>query len=239
MYDIVGSSIKLARTDGDTSKLNSTARDTAYHQEVWKRVTELIPESYRTHLQYFYIFSDGTEGTMAYVEPMDDGRWSLAVDAADAKADPRELTLTIIHEFGHTLTLGVDQVDGAGDIPYDQAEAQCKPRYFTGDGCAKPDSFIEKFYETFWAGKTAKVYRRVQATSTEGDDSAVYEDNPSAFVTEYAATSVTEDIAESFAYFVFHDRPTGKAIKDDKVRFFEQFPSLMKLRKDMREGIVQ
>lgn len=240
VYSIAGSAIKLVRSDGDVSALPAVARDTAQHQQVWQRVTELIPESYRGNLQYFYIFSDGAEGTMAYVEPLVDGKWALGIDALDAKNDPRELTLTIIHEYGHTLTLGVDQIEDLSRLSYAEAEQRCKPRYFTGDGCAKPDSFIEKFYRSFWTGRVTKQYRRGFAQES-GDTAAVplYEDDPSRYVTEYAASSVEEDIAESFAYFVFHDRPTGTAIKDDKLRFFEQFPSLMKLRKEMREGIVQ
>ena len=106
----------------------------------------------------FVIFSDGPEEIMASVSPDfdDPTRWILAVDVVDAE-DPTELTDTLIHEFGHILTLNNEQVpinravffEPDNDALYDEAEQAC-PRFFTGEGCSLRDSYIQAFYQRFW-----------------------------------------------------------------------------------------
>lgn len=54
------------------------------------------------------------------------------------------------------------------------------------------------------------------------------------FVTSYAATNATEDLAESFVYFVKHDKPTQTGERYDKVRFFYEYPKLINLRTQLR-----
>jgi len=73
------------------------------------------------------------------------------------------------------------------------------------------------------------------AVAQESD--AFYENNAEAFVTDYAATSIAEDIAESFSYFVMKDKPTGSAVKDKKVQFFYEFPVLVQLRTKIRASL--
>ncbi len=53
------------------------------------------------------------------------------------------------------------------------------------------------------------------------------------FVSDYAATSPEEDIAESFATFVLKPKPTGDTLADEKVAFFYDYPELVKLRGEM------
>jgi hypothetical protein len=55
-------------------------------------------------------------------------------------------------------------------------------------------------------------------------------------VDDYATTHPTEDIAESFAYFVFSPEPTGDSIKDQKIAFFYEYPELVKLRQSILQG---
>ena len=50
------------------------------------------------------------------------------------------------------------------------------------------------------------------------------------FVGDYAVTHPAEDIAESFTHFVFSPKPAGESIRDQKVRFFYEYPELVELR---------
>lgn len=54
------------------------------------------------------------------------------------------------------------------------------------------------------------------------------------FITEYAANSSTEDIAETFVYFVENDKPTEVGVKYEKVRFLYNYPELVKIRTSLR-----
>lgn len=77
------------------------------------------------------------------------------------------------------------------------------------------DTSIEKaFKKTFWSN-----------TQAQGD-----------FITQYASNNATEDLAETFVYFVTHEKPTQKGTKYDKVRFLYQYPELLKIRSTLRES---
>ncbi len=56
------------------------------------------------------------------------------------------------------------------------------------------------------------------------------------FITAYASSNATEDLAETFVYFVTHNRPTQEGIKFDKVRFLYKYKELTKLRDQLRES---
>jgi hypothetical protein len=68
----------------------------------------------------------------------------------------------------------------------------------------------------------------------EGSRSRTYKDAD--FVTQYAATSPTEDMVESFVQFVTQDKPSGALTKFEKVRFFYQYPELVSLRTQLRKS---
>ena len=56
------------------------------------------------------------------------------------------------------------------------------------------------------------------------------------FVSDYSVTHPTEDIAESFAHFVFNPRPVGNSVRDQKLLFFYEYPELVRLRGDILNG---
>jgi len=56
------------------------------------------------------------------------------------------------------------------------------------------------------------------------------------FVTVYASTNATEDLAESFVHFVINEKPIAAGKKYDKIRFFYAYPELVKLRSQLRES---
>ncbi|MFQ9918858.1 MAG: hypothetical protein ACLRWQ_23270 [Flavonifractor plautii] len=54
------------------------------------------------------------------------------------------------------------------------------------------------------------------------------------FVTDYASTDPSEDIAESFTYFVLWDAPEGDAVWEEKLNFFYRYPELVEFRTQAR-----
>ena len=89
-------------------------RSTKRHRDIWQRFTTIVPANQRTHVSGFDIFTDGSGGVYGavYQDSSNPTRWRLAMDVNDAfrkfnkrKLDNTELNYTLIHEFGHLLTL--------------------------------------------------------------------------------------------------------------------------------------
>ncbi len=197
--------------------------DAASLQSLWQLVKSIIPAEDLKFFDYLLISSDGSYGNLASViaSPDDDGsgeRWLIQVDDADLDYD---LVATLIHEYAHYLTLNDEQVK------YDDGfkpERYCEPGLIAND-----NAMLTDFYQRFW-----KNYLIEDAYQTSD---LFYLRNQAAFVTWYAATNASEDIAESFSFFVLYDKPTGNSIADQKVRFFYDYPELVQLRQKIRQSL--
>ena len=155
-----------------------------------------------------------------------------------------ELTYTLIHEQGHLLTLNSKQVppnkavfDHPDDEDIYQREMAACSQYFTGEGCSKPDSYINQFFTRFWTD----FWDEWQSIDQEEDQDAryfqlqdFYRTYRDQFLTEYAATGPLEDIAESWTFFILSPPPDeGNSIANEKIQFFYEYPELVELRKQI------
>ena len=243
-YDIDGNLIVNPIESTVSDDLLAYQKDIDTHQKIWVYYANLIPPEQRSTLTNFVIFTDGPDEVMAAVEQddTDPQKWVLAVDIADA-GNPQELTYTLIHEFGHLLTLNSSQVepdtelfeDPENEALYDQAASAC-PQYFPGEGCSEPGSYINLFFQRFWAD----LFDEWDEINYVEDDDEYYElldnfygEHQDQFVTDYAATNPGEDIAESWTYFVLQPKPAGNSVSEEKVLFFYEFPELVELREQI------
>ena len=229
-------------------KLKKMRDNTSAHQNIWRYFAALIPNDQRTILEQFVISTDGQDEILASVYQSDESpeKWNLQVDIADSD-NPQDLTFTLIHEFAHLLTLNPDQIEpnlaifNAPDDPdvyYE--ESLSSDTYFTYEGCTLPGAYLNLFVEQYWID----LYNEwLEIDSIEDEDEyyvqldefyARYHDQ---FVSDYAVTSPEEDIAESFAIFILEERPTVQDTASQKVRFFYQFPELVKLRRQIALGL--
>ena len=243
-YQVDGNRIVNPLKAAATQENRTYQDDTARHEAMWSRFANLIPQEQRSMVYAFVIFTDGPGETMAAVEPDpgDPNRWSLAVDIADAD-DQGEFTSTLIHEFGHLLTLNERQVppdqqlalEPDNETLYEEAAAACST-YFPGEGCSEPESYINAFFGQFWDG----IYDEWMEVDAEADEELYYErldefyqDRQDQFVTDYAATTPEEDIAESWTAFVLQSKPAGDSIAEQKILFFYAYPELVRLRAEL------
>ena len=124
----------------------------------------------------------------------------------------------------------------------DAAVAAC-PTYFPGEGCSKPNSYINAFFERFWVD-IYQEWQDVDLLQYEDEEAYTaaldefYADRADDFVSDYAATAPAEDIAESFATFVLKPTPSGDTVADQKVAFFYDYPELVKLRAEISGRLV-
>ncbi len=192
------------------------------HQRVWSLFARISPDAFtHAYVNTFEIADDAASDILAYVHDDDgDGYWSVGVNVGSFGAEgKREDILTLIHEFAHIVTLNQTQVVHGGTcITYD-----------TGDGCATAQSYLHAFVQRFWPES-----ERTRAVS--GED--VYARAAHKYLTEYAATSPEEDIAESFALFVLESsKREGTTVADQKAAFFYAYPELVTLRNTIRKGL--
>ncbi len=240
-YEVNGDEISNPVLEEVSSDLQDQQSDEAAQQQVWDYYAALIPAENRSTIVEYSVFTDGVDNTLASVTQTqtNPAAWALQVDIADT-SDYYGLSFTLIHEYGHLLTLGPDQVPPSVAVfnnPEDNdiylKELSACPDYFPGEGCANSDSYINAFYNQFWAD----IHAEWQEINLEEDPDllqevlddfyAKYQDQ---FVTDYAATNPEEDMAESWGFFVLSPQPAGNTIAEEKTLFFYNYPELVELR---------
>ena len=202
--------------DGDRIDTSGVDADTAALAErIWSRFVTLIPADQRQMLVRFELLT-ADEGGHVYQDENDPTRWVMGIGSDLGN----EEDYVLIHEFAHLLTLQ------AGEVPPADDDGSC-PTYHTGEGCALSDSTFAGFVDRFWSDDL------LEQLESDGPD-AVYDDDPSRFVTDYAATNPAEDLAETFTAFVLRDRPSGDTVADQKVQFLWDDVDMVALRDQIR-----
>lgn len=229
-------------------ELQDEQADISTQRAIWNYFATLIPEQNREFLTEFSVLTDGKDNLLAAVAQSqnDPANWRLEVDIADAQ-DYANLTFTLIHEFGHLLTLNEQQVspsmavfNSQNDPAVRSHEAAMCPNFFAHEGCSKHDSYLNQFYQRFWTDKYEEWFQ----VESIGDDylyytrlNEFYEKYQDQFVTEYAATNPVEDLAETWAYFILTPMPKGSTIANQKVLFFYEYPELVELRQEIMNNL--
>ena len=222
--------------------------DSPAQQRIWDYFAKIIPSDQRREIKTFVVASDGRGGVLASISLLtsDLSSWQLNVDIVDA-VDPTDMTYTLLHEFGHLLTL-----DSSQEIPdqqllnhpndqkiYATESASC-PQFLTSEGCSSPNSYINAFYQKFWVkifSAWAKINAETDPASHDKQIGDFYFLHQDQFVTPYSATSPEEDIAEAWAHFIFSSKPTANSIAQKKILFFYDYPNLVNLRNQIVNNI--
>ena len=231
LYKVEGNTISKTQNYDVSGQLKEAQDDVAKHQEIWELIKKIVPENYMSKIGEFVIYWGDADGSSGYVteNSADLSVWKMgiAIDYAyegGFNADG-ELAYTIIHEFGHILTLDNTQVDAS------VSENNCQ-NFFTGEGCAKTNSYINQLQTRFWADIWSEFEKARESESGMQDFYSKHRDR---FVTQYAATNPGEDIAEVFATFVTsNNNPNGISIADKKVQLMYDYPELIALRDFVR-----
>ena len=240
-YAVLGDEITDPAYESVPADLQDEQDDSAAHQQLLDYFAALIPLESRATLAEFSVMTDGEDNVLAAVAQTydDPSLWGLEVDIADSQ-DYYYLSYTLVHEFAHLLTLGPHQVPPSEAVfnnPDDNEiyldEVSACPNFFPGEGCANSESYINLYYDQFWAG----IYEEWNTINLEEDDEIYYQrlddfyyKYQDQFLTDYASTHPAEDIAESFSFFVFSEKPAGDTIAEQKILFFYNFPELVELR---------
>lgn len=181
----------------------------------------------RKYIQSFEVFNDTKNDSAASVwTSQTPGKWHVNVNAA-YDSDSKDLIHTMVHEYGHIVSLNNTQVPAI--------EGVC-PRLTLPEGCANQAAYIQAFYTKFW-DKYGYDKPQDMGSNTEAV-TAFYEDHRDSFVSDYAATNYGEDWAESWAAFVTGSKPVANTEKAKKVQFFYDYPGLVAARNRIRLEIA-
>lgn len=194
--------------------------------EVWNQFVRMVGADVAADSIIQYRAGDApSSDTLAYVyQDQNPQYWTLAVNLATAD-DPQLLIATLIHEYAHVFSFDDDDFD---------SKATSCATLDLFEGCAAADSYLYAFYDRFWRG-----YADIIDVENLDADAAwqFYLDNEDDFVSDYAATNLGEDFAESFMTFVIEDSFDGPGVAAQKLRFFEQYPELVELREHIRDEL--
>jgi len=236
IYQVSGDQISDPNFLDVPENLKPLQADTASQQRIWDYFVRIIPADNRANLTEYKIMTDGTgnnrlaqvQNEVTWDQNSTAEKWSLQVDLADF-ANERKFTAVLLHEFGHILTLNINQLDN-------QLDADSCPRYFRDPGCSEPDSYLQLFFERFWTG----IYDEWRVVASQSDPAAVksgldtfYQAHPGDFVSPYDVTAVYEDLAESWTHFILSPKPDGDTVAEQKVNFFYEFPELVQIRSEL------
>jgi hypothetical protein len=252
-YSVDGDQISAPQYDSVSSDLKPIQQDTATQQSAWALFTHLIPLEDRWMVGQYLVFTDGENNLLAAVEQTyyDPNLWIVEVDAADLK-NQDELVFTLIHEYAHLLTLNPKQVppdiqiyNAPENQDIYQRQVDACANYFPGEGCSLSDSYINVYYQRFWTSLMSE-WQPINDLSYKDDQQAYYdklyafyEAHLDQFVDDYATTNPSEDIAETFAYFVFSPKPAGDTIAEQKILYFYDRPELVQLRTDILQSLCE
>lgn len=214
---------------------NETGNDLEKYKDIWAIFAAISPDEVSDqYMEKYTVYENKKSDTAAFVERIkpEENMWELSVNIAAIDEQSRtENIFLMTHEFAHILTLNESQVDT-------QAEESACLGYFTEEGCATQESYLGLFFDRFWSQVDILEMKNNQDES----QNTIFEEAPDEFHNRYAATNPAEDIAESFAAFVFKAKPVaqtpeGLTVADQKINFFYDFPELVQIRTDIRSNV--
>lgn len=177
----------------------------SYYEWFWDEFTWIIPTEELWMLDSFTLFEDQELVSYVVQEDYSKERWNLAINT-NTSISYQDSISTHVHEFAHLLFLNAKQID-----PYSTSFLCLSGVYIDLEGCAYKNSYVYDFVEVFGSDYDGEF-------------------NEYSYVSDYAATNLLEDMAESFYMFVLTETPVGSTVADQKILFFYEYEELVQLR---------
>ncbi|MGB5823473.1 MAG: hypothetical protein WBH44_05330 [Proteocatella sp.] len=222
IYDI-GSGVVEYENIPYVTLAKSNKSVTEEYPKIWNNVESIIPKYMFVNFDKLIISTDGEMNNLAYVIANNSmgSRWNISIDPVDV-VEENLFYETIIHEYFHYMTLNNTQVSY-----FKQPNIYS---YSEQDMVTERDSYLNQFNQKFWGILS-------QESPFAEDLYLFYLRHKNDFVDEYAATSASEDICESFAFFVLRDKPLEDTLANKKLLFFYGYPELVEFRNQIRLNI--
>jgi hypothetical protein len=190
---------------------------------MWDMFVKANPPSVLQKITSYQFFPELTRNGSAiygYVQEntSGNGTWTFAMvektHMNNGVLDTAEVYNTVIHEGMHVTTLN----QKSGSPP-------CST-YPAGSSCIASQSYLMAFIGQFYSGSNGAYASKFADTTAAR-----------AFVTDYAKTKPSEDIAETYMKFITDDRPTGTSVAEKKIAFFYNYSEFVSSRDSIRSKI--
>ncbi len=201
-------------------------------QLVWDIVVSLAPtDEVLGSTSEFFVYFDEEDDTLAFVESTDERNtsWTFGINYLAVNSF-EDLVPTIIHEYGHILSLQDSQT--IVDSEESGILSSCST-YLVEEGCLDQDSYLAEFYNQFWTEPGFDIQR----DRTAEESLVFFEQNPGVFVSDYATTNPAEDFAETLMTYVIEDRGENDTATD-KLDFLASYQELVDYRDNARRLIA-
>ncbi len=226
---------------GTANKKNSE------EQRIWNLFLSIAGQDFvKKYVGYYVTYRDVDDPALGAVWRVDTSKepsWVVGINANAADFTnqkwERDMVITLLHEYGHLLTLNKTQ------MKYVQSKKKaCQKIYRSSIGCPYKQAYFTKYVDTFWdmndRAHNASTSAEIDPKKVAKQVRKYYKEHPFDFVTQYAATSPEEDMAESFVDFVLQAKPNNTLLeKNRKILFFYQYPEFVSLRTTIRQSIRQ
>ncbi|GAB1420575.1 hypothetical protein MASR2M15_06790 [Anaerolineales bacterium] len=228
-YEHPGENIALYEVDEEGNLILIEGEELEDHYDIWAVILLLTPQEYLlTRVHTFRAFDDLETLGAVFDHGQNDWEFSMDTEPEDGYDD---IPYTIIHEFAHILSFDTDTYTAfTPDQDVEAAFAACVGT-IVFEGCLMPESYMAQFVTEFYDTQS-DLYQQFIYGEDPSLLQQLYEQNPDAYVSEYAATNPDEDFAESFAHFIVlteeeaEEYPTGQ----EKILWFYDQPDLVEIR---------
>lgn len=231
--------------------IENKSEETKKALECWKVFYKVFPKKLtQKYLKKIVLFTDGVDEKTGALSALNftNTEWQLSLDIKDVdfSSNKKERLFqsiyTLLHEFGHLLTLNDTQIK-----PTAKKRQEGDDPYLTFEGQALKKSYMNLFVSRFWNNGLLKEWDVIQRKYCVTEQTRcleklhdLYRDNYNDFITDYAAESPEEDIVESWVAFVLYEKvKKPETVAQQKINFFYQFPELVKYRKIIKRNIRQ
>ncbi|SET01207.1 hypothetical protein SAMN05216389_104162 [Oceanobacillus limi] len=215
-------------------------------QEYWYVFSNMIPVEYRESLKSVYWTDTGEDFVLGIGRDEENLEDTLFMISHNVGEYHPLIKATLIHEFGHVLTLGEQQVSIDEEVylseeedVWKEAEEACSTYFVSyGWGCVDESSYLFAYYQQFWDDIFNEFVQIDWAAERDYEDFFFHHEER--FFNSYQGTNPEEDIAEAFTFFIMMDRTEveeGSEMKYEKIRFFYQYDELVALRTRILENI--
>ena len=187
----------------------------------WSELIDVVPVDRLDQVGVFAGFDDAESDVLAFATMLGETneRFGIVVNLATVDDDPGEFRLTLAHEVSHVFTQTPDQLDVTVD------EQDC-PTLHNGNGCFLDGALVLDWIDRFWSEEQLGSIPDLAEGDEDGADRRCELD--AGFPGPYSASSPEEDLAESFAAYVF-DLDVPEAVAP-RVEFFEQLQEFDDIR---------
>jgi|GEM_PF-6497891 len=222
----------------------------AYYREIVRLLKIIVPDYIFDDFEKITFIDSSREYYAAQIRQSIQSRngkkteqWQLYVNMDDITLDNstkynRSLE-TLVHETGHALLTNERQLDFFTD------RGDCQNLYVAGlRSCAKDNSYYETLSPFWsddfidWTDDYQKLFEKSRSQA-ERELEDYYAENKDQFVSEYAATAIHEDAAETIAHYAIESFPTGLLTPaEEKIVSLFDFAEMRTLRKTV-QGLLQ